>query len=460
MSALLVRSRILGSLALLGAALVTRSAQADGPHAPDPPTRVDTEKKPIPTYDGRPPAEADAGDVALWAPRVLLYPFYLFAEYVVRRPVGALVTWAERKDVPRILYDFFAFGPDHKAGFAPIVLIDFGFSPSAGIYFFWDDAIVKGQDLSIHGSTWGEDWVAASIRDRYRWGNEAVTLRLLGTSRPDNAFFGTGPRSVEGDRSRYGATRLESSLTYENHFTKKSVFEAGFAVRALDFRDSHFNRDPSVSDSVAAGRFAQPEGFGPGYVAGESRSRLALDSRGDGPNAARSGIHMEMEGAAGEAPGSARYGWARYDTIVRGMYDLNGHDRVVALSAGAFFADPLGGAKVPFTEQVSLGGLGPMPGFVPGRLYGRSAFVATLKYEWPVWAFLHGTVQASAGNVFGSHLDDAKPSLLRASGAIGISQIGDTDNPVQVLVGAGTETFAHGGQLDSIRILVGTTHGY
>ncbi len=450
------------SVAFVAAALIVSPAiaRADGPHAPDPPQRAAPEKKPLPSYDGRPPAEPDAGDTALWAPRILLYPFYLFSEYVVRRPLGAIVTWAERKDVPRILYDFFAFGPDHKAGFAPIVLVDFGFAPSAGLYFFWDDAFVKGQDFSIHGSTGGEDWVAGSFRDRYRWHNEAVTFRALGTARPDNAFFGTGARAVEADRTRYGATKLETSLLYENHMSKKSVFEAGFAVRSLSFRDSHFSNDPSVSEGVATGRFIQPEAFGSGYVGGESRSRLALDSRGDGPKAARSGIHMEMEGAVGEAPGTQHYGWARYDTIVRGMVDVNGHDRVVALSAGAFFADPLGEAKVPFTELVSLGGLGPMPGFVPGRLYGRSAFVATMKYEWPIWMWLHGTVQASVGNVFGPHLDDARPSLMRASGAIGVAQIGDTDNPLQVLVGAGSETFAHGGQLDSIRILVGTTHGY
>jgi hypothetical protein len=423
---------------------------------------ADPEKKPLPRYDGRPPPEPDAADTALWVPRVLLYPFWFVSEYLVRRPLGALVTWAERKDVPRILYDFFAFGPDHKAGLAPIVLIDFGFSPSAGIYFFWDDALIKGQDLSIHGSTWGEDWLSGSIRDRYRWNKqESVTFRLLGFTRRDSAFFGTGPRALEADRARYSTTRLETSLLYENRPSQKSIFEAGFAVRSLHFSDTHFQEDPSVSDNVAAGRFKKPDGFDSGYVGGESRMRLAVDSRGDGPTAARSGIHMEVEGAAGQAPASPeRFGWARYDAILRGMYDLNGHDRVLALSAGAFFADPWGKSAVPFTEQVSLGGVGPMPGFVPGRLYGRSAFVTTLQYTWPIWMWLHGTMQASVGNVFGPHLDDARPSLLRYSGAIGISQIGDTDNPLQLLVGVGSETFAHGGQPDSFRLLVGTTHGY
>jgi hypothetical protein len=361
------------------------------------------------------------------------------------------------------MYNFFTFGPDHKAGFAPIVLIDFGFLPSAGIYFFWDDALIKGQDLSIHGSTWGTDWISGSFRDRYRWNtHEAFTFRALGYTRPDAAYSGTGPRSTDSDRTRYGVTKFETSVLYENKPSQKSVFEAGFAVRSLSFRDSHWGDDPSVSEGVAAGRFAKPEAFDSGYTAGESRTRLAVDSRGDGPNAPRSGLHLEMEGAVGEAPGgsTAQYGWARYDAIARAMYDVNGHDRVLSLSTGAFFADPLGSAKVPFTELVTLGGLGPMSGFQPGRLYGRSATVTTLQYAWPVWMWLHGTVQLAVGNTFGPHLDDIKPSLLRYSAALGISQIGDTDNPLQVLFGIGSETFEHGGQPDSFRLMVGTTHGY
>ena len=40
----------------------------------------------------------------------------------------------EKAEVPAALYDFFAFGPDHKAGFVPIAFVDFGFYPSVGVY--------------------------------------------------------------------------------------------------------------------------------------------------------------------------------------------------------------------------------------------------------------------------------------------------------------------------------------
>jgi hypothetical protein len=56
------------------------------------------------------------------------------------------------------------------------------------------------------------------------------------------------------------------------------------------------------------------------------------------------------------------------------------------------------------------------------------------------------------GNVFGEHLEDFSPSLLRYSGAVGITTVTAPDSSVQLLVGFGSETFEHGGQVDAIRV--------
>src|SRR5580704_8503419 len=90
-------------------------------------------KRSLPDYGGE-PSQTTAGDVALWVPRVIFYPVYLVSEYVIRRPLGAAETAAERANLPNKIYDFFTFGPDHKAGFLPIALVDFGFEPSVGVY--------------------------------------------------------------------------------------------------------------------------------------------------------------------------------------------------------------------------------------------------------------------------------------------------------------------------------------
>src|SRR5213075_2789815 len=100
------------------------------------------------------------------------------------------------------------------------------------------------------------------------------------------------------------------------------------------------------------------------------------------------------------------------------FYDVGGSGRVFSLSASTELADPLGSHQVPFTELAALGGANKMPGFREGRLLGRSSAVATLRYSWPIWMWLDGSMQAAVGNVFGEHLDRASLERSRFSGAI------------------------------------------
>jgi hypothetical protein len=145
-------------------------------------------KRDVPNYDGRGAAPTDGGDVALWVPRILLSPLYFTSEYV------------ETSNVPKALYDLFTFGPDHSAGFAPIGFIDFGFNPSVGLYAFWNDAFAKGNDLRLHATTWGADWLAGVVTDRVHLDERrTVAFRFAGLKRPDFRFHGVGPDAGEGD---------------------------------------------------------------------------------------------------------------------------------------------------------------------------------------------------------------------------------------------------------------------
>jgi hypothetical protein len=98
-----------------------------------------------------------------------------------------------------------------------------------------------------------------------------------------------------------------------------------------------------------------------------------------------------------------------------------------------------------------------MRAYLAGRMIDRSAFVTTLEYRWPVWAVLDGSIRAELGNVFDAHLNDFAVNLLRFSGSIGLETSAASDNPLQILFGVGSETFAQGGQIDSFRLFVGTT---
>ena len=141
-------------------------------------------------------------------------PLYLTSEYVIRRPLGALLVGRRAlQPAHASLYDFFAFGPDHKAGFAPIAFVDFGFNPSVGVYAFWDDAFVKGNDLSVHGSTWGADWLAGSLTERIhlaRQGHPAPST-VTGVHRPDQRLLRPRPEhaAVQPEPLRRGPRRRE-----------------------------------------------------------------------------------------------------------------------------------------------------------------------------------------------------------------------------------------------------------
>ncbi|MGA3121021.1 MAG: hypothetical protein ABSF69_09660 [Polyangiaceae bacterium] len=470
--------------AIAGAALVAltlspRSARANEPppspapsaapsvavpsSAPAPPP---SPKRPLPDYNGLGRRPTTPGEVVLWIPRILLSPLYLTTEWVIRRPLGAAASAAERADLPTILYNFFAFGPDHKAGIVPIAFVDFGFNPSVGVYGFWDDAFFKGDDLRVHVSFWTDDWIGASLAQRIRFHKkDSVQLKLLGVRRPDHVFYGIGPSTLESAQSRYAEDKLDFGVLFNFSMWRSSKIDAGAGVRSASFRDGHYGRDPGILQEAAAGVFPLPTGFANGYTAEYNDVLVALDSRRPYP-ADGSGVRIEAQAEQGsDVRQSPASGWIHTAGGAGAFWDVNGSRRVVSLSMLTMFSDPLGSRPVPFTELVTVGGdiaspgafPAPMPGFFPGRLVDRSAAVATLRYKWPIGPWIDGSLQGAVGNVFGEHLEGFETRLLRFSGAFGIESDSSPDSSFEFIVGFGTETFDHGGQIDSLRLALGIT---
>ncbi len=413
----------------------------------------------LPDYDGRGEPPTTAGDVALWPPRVVLFPAYVVSEFVVRRPLGWFLTTAERNQWPSFLKDLFLFGPEKKAGVVPTAFLDLGFRASVGIYAFWDDLLGKDNHLRLHVSTFGKDWIQAAVADRIPIGKDAtLDLRVEGMHRPDQVFHGLGPRSSSA-RTRYGIDRVQARPVFELTWWRGSRFTAEGGVKAARFRDDACCDDASLDTRIAEGRQTAPPLYREGYAAIYQRAEMTIDSREERP-ANQSGFRVELEVEQASNPVRPSHNWLRYGASVGGFLDLK-NNRTVSLSATTLFVDPLSErGEIPFTEQVVLGGGGPMRGYLLGRLIDRSAAVMTLKYKWPIWVFLDGTMQAALGNVFGPGLDDFKPSLLRFSGAIGVESIGAADNTFEVLTGLGTETFEDNLRVTSVRLLFGTNRGF
>lgn len=422
---------------------------------------ADPPKRPLPDYAGREPPPPTAGEVLVWIPRAILFPVYLTTDYLIRRPIGAAEVAAERANLPQQLYDFFTFGPDHKAGWAPVAFVDFGVNPSVGVYGFWDDALFKGDDLRAHFVGWPDAWIGASLVQRIALeGSSTFDLHLEGIRRPDHPFYGLGPRTLNGALSRYGEDLLGASAGMTFPFWRASKIETRTGIRSASFYDGHYAGDPGILESAAAGTFALPPGFSSGYAAQINHVGVAVDSRRPFPSDG-SGLRIAASAEQGSGFGAMPAGgWIRYEGDAGAFLDLDGRRRVISLSAQTLFVDPLGDAPIPFTELVTLGGdIAPMPGFLPGRMLDRSAAVGTLKYTWPIGPWLSGQIQGAVGNVFDEHLDDFRGGLLRFSGAVGLQSDGSPDSNFQFLFGVGSETFDQGGKIDSFRLSFGTTTG-
>jgi hypothetical protein len=273
-------------------------------------------------------------------------------------------------------------------------------------------------------------------------------------------FYGIGPSTLQSAQSRYGLDKVDGSATLDVPMWRSSKLETGVGLRYERFYDGHYGGDPGIEEEARTGTFALPDGYASGYTAEVNHVLLALDSRRPYPEEG-SGIRLEGQASQGNGVASSpASGWLRWQAAVGAFVDLDGHRRVMSLSVQTLFADPLGSQPVPFTELVSLGGdAAPMPGFYVGRLIDRSAAVATLRYRWPIGPWLNGSMQTAVGNVFGEHLQGFDPGLLRVSAALGLETDSSPDSNFQLLVGFGSETFDHGGQIDSFRLSLGISNG-
>jgi outer membrane protein assembly factor BamA len=157
--------------------------------------------------------------------------------------------------------------------------------------------------------------------------------------------------------------------------------------------------------------------------------------------ASGSGARLELRGSH-SAEFRGRGSWISYGGTAGVFLDVNGRSRVLSLSGAVQFTEGIDNTEVPFTELIALGGFGPMRGFYPGRLLGQSAFVSELAYRWPIWIWLDGSMRFEMGNVFSEHLEGLSFRNLRISGAIGVESAGVADNPLEVLIGFGTERIA------------------
>jgi hypothetical protein len=416
-------------------------------------------KRPAPDYDGRGNEDAEGGSWALWIPRVLLFPLYVANEFVLRRPIVALVEVAERDRWIETVSDVFTFGPENNYLLVPTALFDFGLSPSIGVYFSGDNTFAPGNTIMLHAATWGSRQITATALDRYTWnsGRSTLSARIDFNRTQDSLFFGVGPDVTDTTRSRYGLRRLDTHVSFKQALAGESGFSVYGGLRTLGVRDGTCCLDPSLADRIADGSLMPPPGYGTDYTVLYQRASLTLDTRKPRPAAATGG-YVSIHGETTFDLSNPR-SWIRYGGVLGGIVDIDGRQRAVGLRVSVDLVDPMRGDVVPFTDLASLGS-DMMPGFVEGWMIGRSATAAQLSYTWPVAVWFDGEVRLAAGNAFGDHLQGFALDKLRLSGDFGLTTIGARNQGLELLFGLGTETIEHGEHITSVRLTIGSRRGF
>ncbi len=428
----------------------------------------------VPDYDGR-NEPTSVGDVVLWVPRVVLFPLYVVSEYLLRLPLGWLVSTAEEQRWPALLIDFFTFG-ERQGGIVPTLLVDLGLRPSVGVYAFWNDFLLAKNDLRLRATYGGAGAVQVRLADRFPAGRGTVALGLSYETRPDNVFHGIG-REQE-TRARYYSSTTRAGVAYSVPWVRSSYARFDLSTRHVELDgDRSAQDDPSVNEQVQAGVFESPPGMDQVFRAMDYGAEVVLDSRwprfpdlelaSDHVAPPGHGVRLALRGAVSEtleqslAPVEALADtWVHYGVSLGGYYDLTGQQRSLGLTAIVDFVDPLGDGSVPLTDLVSLGGERPLRGFLSRELVDRSAAALRLEYRWPVAVWLDGSLQYEAGNVFGKGLTGFELGELRSSYGFGLSAVDARDHNFQVLVAFGTEPYAVGADIDSFRFVFGTTAGF
>ncbi len=492
-------------LALLVSASSTASAQpaADagneprqerGPappaRAPTPAVRSDlrpSDKRRAQDYAGR-AAKTTPAEALLWVPRVLFFPAYLVTEYVVRKPLGAATVAVEQNDVISKVTHAFTFGPHDNVGLVPTAFVDFGFRPSVGLYHFYDDFLAPHNDLRATVATGGAQYLKASVADRIPLVVDRsdttrayLQLELDGLARPDLKFWGIGPSSLSHDVGRYQMRTVGGGARAHADFWKGTFAETWVTGRRVAFSDGECDPVASIDvrpattscaattllEQVRVGRYPVPAGFTKGYGVLKVGARVVLDSRAPRPYPG-SGVALDARVEHATVPSGEVHGsFLSYGASFGAFADLTGTRRVLGLVVDARFQTKLQRSfQIPFTELVGSQRLDYVPeddllrGFLPGRLLGSSSLTAALDYEWPIWAFLDGTMQAAVGNVFGDHLEDFRFDRLRFSFVGGITSPNHRDHQFNLMLGFGTKTFEEGGGPESLRFLLGGTTGF
>ncbi len=423
-------------------------------------------ERPAPGYDGRPAEDLSAGEALIWVPRVLFYPVHLVLEYGLRWPLTKGITLAEEHYLFNKVERFFTFS-DGDGGLFPTLFFDFGLSPSMGLYFFHDNVIVEGHNVSLQLGYWPRDWLHVIINDSFlvfKDSSGTVGTRVEVVYRPDKVFFGLGPFSRQQDERFYRLQQTEVELGLRAKLKGLHRFSAGLFYRNTKILNGD---DPGIDDPGTpfdVTNALEVPGYGETYNLLQAELKFELDSRSpDRISRPGSGVRLELFGSFAVDPGDPELRFARYGGEAAGFLDVTGDNHVLALRVYTELLESVGDTPVPFTERIALGGDEHMRGFLEGRLRGDSAVVVTLDYRYPIWSFLDANLFVSMGNAFLGRFEYMHIKRMIMSWGLALRSNTSRNVSFDIMVGFGSnrlEQWDDDFRVDNFRATFGINQGF
>ena len=431
-----------------------------------PPSAEPGIKRPVPKYDGREEETLSAGEALIWVPRVLLYPVHLVLEYVIRWPIIQGITLAEEHYLLTRVERFFTFS-DGDGGLFPTLFFDFGLSPSMGLYFFHDDVLVSDHNITMQLGYWPRSWLHVIVKDSFKVFKDrsgTVASRAEVIYRPDHVYNGLGPNSRQVDERRFRLQQTEVEMSLRAAFSGLHRFTAGLFYRNTKILDG---QDPGIAEAGSPWDVTDPlqvPGYGETYNLLQAKMALELDSRSpDRVSRPGSGVRLDLFGSFAIDPGDPELRFVRYGGEAAGFWDITGLNHVLALRLYAELLERVGGAHVPLTERIALGGGEHLRGFLEGRLRGDSAMVATLDYRYPIWSFLDANLFVSVGNAFLGRFDELHFKRMMMNWGLALRTNTSRNVSLDILVALGTNRFDQwedNFRVDNVRATFGINQGF
>jgi len=362
---------------------------------------------------------------------VVLLPVHLVLDSLVRWPLVQLSKLGEEHHIFPWLRWFFVWR-DGRMGLIPTFLYEFGLSPSVGIYFFADDLLGRGHQLTLHGGFWSHDWIAVQGHsDWQRPGGVRLGLHGRYVRRPDQPFFGIGPATLSSEQSYYRRNIVDAWGTVSAELGGLNRFSLRLGYRRASFAEGQTPSIDTFFDAAAIPGFA-------GYSLVGGTLRLALDTRQPRLTNPETGLRLELFTAYRIDPGNRALCFVRWGGEAAGMLDLTGRRHVLGLRVFAAGVENVGTDPVPFTELIVMGGRRRMRGYLWGRFRGESALEITTSYRYPIWAYLDAELFLNLGNAFSAHFEEIALQRMFLGWGLALRTAVKRDISFDLIVGGGT----------------------